>query len=184
MLPSSAYTADPHAQAGVAKTPSTGTQAAMTKAAAAEAAAKACMAKAPATEGHSTAAAIPPPPAASAGAEIASARASPATAGKNNLCIIAVLRAFRAPVSPSNAASFGEFELGSESWPRAFCRGFGQDEQKAGTGDGSSFLLTLCPRRALWLSGGGLRAFSRINSGNSELYRRRRKNVAVARWID
>ena len=53
---SGAYTADPRAQAGVAKTPSTGTQAAMTKAAA-EAAAKACIAKAPATEGHSPAAA-------------------------------------------------------------------------------------------------------------------------------
>jgi hypothetical protein len=54
---SSAYTADPRAQAGVAKTPNTGTQAATTKAAAAEAAAKACVAKAPATEGHSPAAA-------------------------------------------------------------------------------------------------------------------------------
>jgi hypothetical protein len=66
----------------------------MTKAAAAEAAAKACMAKAPATEGHSpaaahTAAANTAAACCPAGAETVKARASAATAGKKNLCIIA-----------------------------------------------------------------------------------------------
>ena len=119
---SSAFTADPHAQAGVAKTPSTGTQAAMTKAAADEAAAKACMAKAPATEGHSPAAAH------TAAANTAAAcclsrrpkssrrgQAPPLPAKR----ICASLHSPRHPRASvlvgRKAASFGEFELGSES---------------------------------------------------------------------
>jgi len=131
---SGAYTADPRAQAGVAKTPSTGTQAAMTKATA-EAAAKACMAKAPATEGHSPAAAH------SAAANTAACclgrgrnrqgEGKPTSAGKKNLCIIA----FSAPSTRLGARRkercfiWGvRARIGDR--PRHFVADLGKNEQK------------------------------------------------------
>ena len=94
----------------------------MTKAAA-EAAAKACMAKAPATN---TAAAC-----CLSRAETVKARASPATAGKKNLCIIA----FSAPSTRLGArGKEGCFIWGVRAWigerPRHFVADLGKNEQK------------------------------------------------------
>jgi len=130
---SGAYTADPRAQTGVAKTPSTGTQAAMTKATAG--CRQGLHGQSPATEGHSPAAAH------SAAANTAACclgrgrnrqgEGKPTSAGKKNLCIIA----FSAPSTRLGArrkercfiwgvrARIGER-------PRHFVADLGKNEQK------------------------------------------------------
>src|SRR4029077_8253574 len=114
---------------------------AMTKATA-EAAAKACMAKAPPPRDIPLPPPIPPPPtpppAASAEAETVKARASPTSAGKKNLCIIA----FSAPSTRLGARRKERcFILGVRARigdrPRHFVADLGKNEQKNGTGDGS-----------------------------------------------
>ncbi len=112
-------------------------------------------------------------------------RTSVPTAGKNNLCIAGL------PHSRSRAsfALIGNAAKVRGLRDKLALRAardaglYGEKGPQTGAGQAAWFLLRLCLRWALWLSGGGLKAFSRINSGNSELYRRRRKNVAVARWI-
>ena len=171
---SSAFTADPHAQAGVAKTPSTGTQAAMTKAAADEAAAKACMAKAPATEGplalrrrQYRRRLLP-----QQGPKSSRRGQAPPLPAKRICASLHSPRHPRASVLVGrNAASFGEFELGSESVLATLSRIWAITSKKRHW-RWVAVLANALPATGLWLSGGRLRAFSRSNSGNSELYRR------------
>jgi hypothetical protein len=106
-----------------------------------------------------------------------------AAAGKKNLCIIALPALFlRASVAlTGKAAKLWEFKL-ARGWRKtpSFRR---RKRAVSGAWAGRLVFANALPAMAITAIGGGLRAFSRIKSGNSELYRRLRKNVAVARCI-